>query len=316
ARAASGTAAEAGDDPRGVAASRRVQLRSGVWYLDNKALPDTALVIRQWREHPVENGMATSPSRAALPILSEIERLTMHVAAQVDSRLASAGILFLPREMTFNVTPQQNADGSTSSSGSADKFVKTLQDVMATAIANRDTAEALVPIVVTADGEVLDKAHHMTFWSELDNQAIELRTEAIRRLALSMDMPPEVLTGQSDANHWTAWAIDESAIKSHTEPLLNQIANDIAIGYLRPLLEADGMDPAEAATYGVGVDTSEMRLRPNRSQEALELWDRGVLSDETLLTETGFHAVDDLPTDAQRALWLTTKVATASTTAD
>lgn len=305
---------EDGEDHWEVAASRRVQLRSGIWYLDNKALPDTALVIRQWREHPVENGMATSPSRAALPILSEIERLTMHVAAQVDSRLASAGILFLPREMTFNVTPQQNADGSTSSSGSADKFVKTLQDVMATAIANRDTAEALVPIVVTADGEVLDKAHHMTFWSELDNQAIELRTEAIRRLALSMDMPPEVLTGQSDTNHWTAWAIDESAIKSHTEPLLNQIAHDIAVGYLRPALMADGMSAFEASQYGVGVDTTEMRLRPNRSQEAIELWDRGALATETLLTETGFDAEGDRPNDRERALWLTMQVAKGSNT--
>jgi len=301
------------DDWRIVASAKMKQTAEG-WKIGSKTLPEDALVIRIWRPHPVNDKQATSPSRAALPILSEIERLTMHVAAQVDSRLASAGILFLPKEMAFSVSSEQAADGTNTSSGSASKFVKELQEVMGAAIANRDDARALVPIVVTADGEFLDKAHHLTFWSELDNQAIELRTEAIRRLALSMDMPPEVLTGQGETNHWAAWQIDESAIKSHTEPLLNQIANDIAIGYLRPLLEADGMDPAEAATYGVGVDTSEMRLRPNRSQEALELWDRGVLSDETLLTETGFHAVDDLPTDVQRAFWLTMKVATGSNT--
>lgn len=307
---------EHGYDDWQIVAASKMQQRADGWYIggSSEPLPEDTLVIRIWRPHPVESKRATSPSRAALPILSEIERLTMHVAAQVDSRLASAGILFLPKEMTFSVSAEKDADGNATSSGSASKFVKELQEVMGAAIANRDDARALVPIVVTADGEFLDKAHHLTFWSELDNQAIELRTEAIRRLALSMDMPPEVLTGQGETNHWAAWQIDESAIKSHTEPLLNQIANDIAIGYLRPLLIADGMDEAEAAQYGVGVDTAEMRLRPNRSQEALELWDRGVLNDQTLLTETGFHAADDLPTDVQRAFWLTMKVATGSNT--
>lgn len=305
---------EDGRDNWEIVAATMMTRRGGKWYSDKKALPDDALVIRIWRPHPVESKKATSPSRAALPILSEIERLTMHVAAQVDSRLASAGILFLPKEMAFSVNSEQDANGNTTSSGSAAKFVKTLQEVMATAIANRDDASALVPIVVTADGEFLDKAHHLTFWSELDNQAIELRTEAIRRLALSMDMPPEVLTGQSDANHWTAWAIDESSIKSHTEPLLAQIADDIAVGYLRPLLIDSGMDPVEAEKYGVGVDTAEMRLRPNRSQEAIELWDRGALTTKTLLEETGFRPEEDLPSEIERALWLTMKVAGGSTT--
>lgn len=307
---------EHGYDDWQVVAASKMQQRAGRWFMggSQEPLPEDTFIMRIWRPHPVDSGKATSPSRAALPILSEIERLTMHVAAQVDSRLASAGILFLPKEMTFSVSAEQDADGNATSSGSASKFVKELQEVMGAAIANRDDARALVPIVVTADGEFLDKAHHLTFWSELDNQAIELRTEAIRRLALSMDMPPEVLTGQGETNHWAAWQIDESAIKSHTEPLLNQIANDIAIGYLRPLLIADGMTEAEAAQYGVGVDTAEMRLRPNRSQEALELWDRGVLKDATLLTETGFHSADDLPTDVERALWLTMQVAKGSNT--
>lgn len=306
-----------GADQWQVVASSRVTQSSGLWKLDGKEIETEGtggpLLIRTWRPHPVKANKATSPSRAALPILSEIERLTMHVAAQVDSRLASAGILFLPKDMTFATSPQQSADGAASSGGSAEAFVKNLYEVMSTAIANRDDASALVPIVITADGETLDKVQHMTFWSELDNNAIALRTEAIRRLALSMDMPPEILTGQGDTNHWAAWSIDESAIKSHTEPLLNQIANDIAVGYLRPLLIDGGMDPAEAQNYGIGIDTSEMRLRPNRSKEAMELWDRGELSSEAMLRETGFLP-DDMPQPKERVQWLLRKVASGSTT--
>jgi hypothetical protein len=292
-----------------VVASSRISNQNGNWIVDGMPLTGTPLVIRIWRPHPVEKNAATSPSRAALPILSEIERLTMHVAAQVDSRLISAGILFLPNEMTFAVIDE---DGNVIT-GSSDLFVQTLQDVAARAIQNRDSAGALVPIVVSADGEAIDKAQHLTFWSELDNQAIELRTEAIRRLALSMDMPPEILTGQGDVNHWSAWSIDESAIKSHTEPLLARIADDLAVGYLRSMLIQDGMLPEEARAYGIGVDTTEMRLRPNRSQEALELWDRGVLNAQTLVEETGFKA-DNIQDDAEHRRWFLDKVASGQTT--
>lgn len=279
------------------------------WYVDGIALTGDPFVMRIWRPHPVEKGCATSPSRAALPILSEIERLTMHVAAQVDSRLISAGIVFLPNEMTFAVIDE---DGNTIT-GSSDLFVQTLQDVASRAIANRDSASALVPIVISADGESLDKPNHMKFWSDLDAQAIELRTEAIRRLALSMDMPPEILTGQGDTNHWSAWSIDESAIKSHTEPLLARIADDLAVGYLRSMLVDDGMSPEDARAYGIGVDTTEMRLRPNRSAEALELYDRGVLNASTLVEETGFKP-DDIQDDAEHKIWFLNKVASGQTT--
>lgn len=303
-----GTEDEDGEHWEIVAASR-IRAQNEVWYVDGKPLKSDALVIRIWRPHPVERGAATSPSRAALPILSEIERLTMHVAAQVDSRLISAGILFLPNEMTFAVIDD---DGNTIT-GNSDLFVQTLQDVAGRAIGNRDSASALVPIVISADGDSIDKAQHLTFWSDLDNQAIELRTEAIRRLALSMDMPPEILTGQGDTNHWSAWSIDESAIKSHTEPLLARIADDLATGFLRPALVSDGIDPEDTRAYGIGVDTTEMRLRPNRSQEALELWDRGVLSAKTLVEETGFKP-DNIQDEMEHRRWLIDKVASGQTT--
>lgn len=282
--------------------------------IDGVALEGDSFAIRIWRPHPVERQIATSPSRAALPILSEIERLTMHVAAQVDSRLASAGILFLPDKMTFAVRGE-NGEMLT---GSSDAFVDVLQDVMGRTIANREDASALVPIVVTADGEVIDKVSHLQFWSELDNHAIELRTEAIRRLALSMDMPPEILTGQGDSNHWSSWSIDESSIKSHTEPLLNRVADDLATGYLRPALIAGGegdmpMTPEDARSFGIGVDTAEMRLRPNRSAEAMELWDRGVLTAAALLEETGFRP-EQMQEAAEHRQWFLDKVASGQTT--
>ncbi len=88
--------------------------------VNGKELGENDTVMRIWRPHPLDKWLATSPSRAALPILSEIERLTMHVAAQVDSRLASAGILLLPNEMSFAVT----SENGQATVGKADAFVQ------------------------------------------------------------------------------------------------------------------------------------------------------------------------------------------------
>ena len=55
---------------------------------------------------------ADSPFRALLPILSEIEWLTRHVFAQITTRLAGRGILFMPQGMSFPPPPDQYADGT------------------------------------------------------------------------------------------------------------------------------------------------------------------------------------------------------------
>ena len=275
------------------------------------------LVVRLWRPDPEDPRQAISPARSVLSILGEIYKLTEHVNAQVDSRLAGAGILLMPSEMTFPAPPEvTDSDGRVieRQANSAEDLMAVLQETMARAIEDRGDASALVPIVITAPGEAIEKVQHMTFWSELDQHAIELRTEAIRRLGLGMDMPPEVLQGVSDSNHWSAWQSDESAIKSHTEPLLKIITSALAQGYLRPLLRDDSSVEGLIEHYSIRADTSEMRQRPNRSKEALELHQMGLLNDQALLRETGFDPEGDgMDTSAQKT-WFLRKLASGSTT--
>ena len=291
---------------------------TGNWQINNEVIdvePDDVLVIRLWRAHPDDGRLAVAPSKALLPVLGEILRLTQHVAAQVDSRLAGAGILLMPNEMTFPPPPENAEEGKVIQhhSNDAESLMNVITEAMSASINDRASASALVPIVITAPSDAIDAIKHLTFWSELDRQAIELRTEAIRRLALGMDMPPEVLQGNADTNHWASWQADESAIKAHTEPLLKIITSAISQGYLRPLLKDSGVGWEQLRAYSVGADTSEMRLRPNRSKEALELFDRGIVSEKTLRRETGF-AEEDAMSPKERGEWLKNKVASGSTT--
>lgn len=304
---------DGGNDPTDkwwIVAASEITNSGGVWKVNGKEVSDP-LVIRLWRPHPKDSRKPDSPSRAVLPILAEIDGLTKHVAAQIDSRLAGAGLLLLPDNISFAASSQTEGD-SDALAGDLDTFVMELMETMKLAIANREDASALVPIIVQAPGEHLDKVRHLTFSTELDKQAIELRKEAIRRLSLGMDMPPEVLTGTGDINHWGAWQIEEAGIKAHTEPLLHVITDSLTMGYLRPYLE-ETMDPEEARRYSIMADTSAMRLRPNRSKEAIELYDRGMLSMESTVRENGFDEADIMGDDERQAFF-TQKVASGSTT--
>lgn len=276
---------------------------------ERNPLPKGAVVIQSWRPHPRKHKFADSPARAALPILAEIEALTQHIEAQTNSRLASAGMLFVPNEIAATAV---GATRDTTSSATAEAYVKMLAEVASRTLRDRSDPTSVVPIVSTGDADYIDKVKYVKFWSELDQHAIELRTEAIRRLALSLDMPPEVLTGTGDVNHWGAWAIDESAIKSHTEPLLFLICSDLTVGYLRPALEGVVPDPER---YAIAADTSEMRLRPNRSKEALELYDRGVLDEGTLRTETGFEDSNGLDVTSELERWVLLQMIKGNTSA-
>jgi hypothetical protein len=281
-----------------------------------------SMVIRIWRPHPRQPKKSTSPSRAVLPILSEIERLTMHVAAQLDSRLTSSGMLILPSQFSFPTLPSRKLNAGDPDTGEAvasqvsnpaQAFADLLVEIASIAIDDPSDASAKVPIVTQVDGEYIDKVQFLKFWTDLDEHAIELRTEAIRRLALGLDMPPEVLTGTADTNHWAAWQIDEAAIKSHSEPLLKVITSSLTVGYLRPVLESLGMDPDEAETFAIAADTADLRLRPNRSKEAMELYDRGVLSKVAVVRENGFDETDVM-TGQELTDWLTVKLAEGQTT--
>lgn len=305
------------DEQWHVVAPSKVRKVGGVWRIGRQDLPTSTLMIRLWLPDPVEPGQPISPSRAALPILREIERLTLHAEAQQQSRLISAGILLMPQEMTFSTppvnTPEEEKDTSTLSA--ADRMTRALVTAARAAIRDRGSASALVPIVITAPGEHIASIQHLTFWSDLDENALAMREALIKRLALAMDIPPEVMLGVADSNHWSAWQVDESSVKAHAEPALALITAGLSKAYLRPLLrQEDKMDEDEALDHLVVADTSEMRLRPNRSKEALELYDRGELAGAPLRRETGFQ--QDGPEggkDMQR--WLALQIVTGKASA-
>lgn len=277
-------------------------------------LPDTgqsvtinasnSTIIRVWLPHARRGWEPDSPVRATIPALREIKGLSDHISASVDSRLAGAGILAVPHSAT-TPTPSQSDPGS-GRPLHEDSFTASLMESMLTPISDRDDASAVVPIVVKVPDEAVGKIQHLTFASDLSTSVSEMRKEAIGRFAGGADLPGEVITGTAQANHWSAWQLEESSIKLHVEPLVAVICDALTQEYLWPTLTALG-DP-DPTRWVVWYSSAELVQRPNRSTEAQSLYDKGVLSREAVLRENGFSP-DDSPDQDELEQWMATRLA-------
>lgn len=285
-----------GDDRWFVVSGRQVKRMAGQIIVKRSALhgggemmfrEGVDLMLRCWTPHPADVDEPDSPARSAIPDLREIEAIRKREFAELDSRLAGAGLLPLPQEIDFPASDDDppGLEGLQAKIGRA----------MATSMADRSSASAMVPIMFKAPAEHIDKIKHITFWSELSSQLLPMREAAVRSLAQSLDIPPEVLLGLGSSNHWSAWAISEEAVTTQIVPVLSRIADALTQGYLRRALEHLGKDPD---AYVYAFDTAPLTTRPNRAADALNFWDRDLISDEATRLAGAF--ADSAPTPAER----------------
>lgn len=242
-------------------------------------------VIRIYRPHPFRCIEANSPTRGALPVLRSIEELGKYRNATVNSRLAGAGILGIPIELSFAAAPGALDD--------EDPFMAGLAEDMLTPIADQSDPAAVIPHVIRGPKEFLPSQDNwlVSPASELTTVTADLMGGDIVRLATALDIPTEVLTGSQDSSRWATWQTEETAIKVHVEPLVVLICAALTAGFLKPLLAANGLD---IDAFTIWFDATELTARPNRGADAQSLYDKGLLSAEATRRENGFSE-DDRP---------------------
>lgn len=250
--------------------------------------PEQVYLIRVWRPHPRKWWEADSPTRSSLPVLRELVGLTMHISAQVDSRLAGAGVFVVPQSAARAIRQQMGL----AEDSEEDPFTEALIEAMVTPINDRANASAVVPLVVTVPDESADKFQHLTFSTPLDGETRELRDESIRRLALGQDAPPELLLGVGGMNHWGAWLVREDVVSTHIEPPLALICDALTTQYLWPVMRAMGYEEERLRQHVIWYNVDHMIMRPNRANDAMTLHDKGAISDEALRMATGFDETD------------------------
>ncbi|MDI9829702.1 hypothetical protein [Streptomyces sp. KAU_LT] len=251
---------------------------------------DDPVAIRVWESHPRRQLEADSAVRSSLGLLEELKLLNAAVAAIARSRLTGRGIVLVPQGTKFPTTPGQENE--------EDDLIEVLMTVAETAYKEPDSAAATVPIILEVPADQIPNIKRLTFESDFDSLAIQLREEAITRFANGLEVPAEILLGQGDINHWGQWALKDEAITLGVEPKLGTVTDALTSQYLQPLLEAENVP--DALECLVWADTSPLRVRTNRAETALKVHEAGAISDAALRRETGFTDAD-APTEEERA---------------
>lgn len=255
------------------------------------------LILRVWTPHPADTSEPDSPTRSAIPDLREIEALRKREFAELDSRLVGAGLLALPDSLEL---PRGDDDPA-----GAAGFFAYLMRAFARSLRDRSSAETMVPIMITGPADDIQKINHLTFWSELSEQIGPMRESALRSLAQSLDIPPEVLLGLGGTNHWSAWAISDEAVQTQIKPILSRIAAALTLGYLHPALEALGVENPQKYVYH--FNTAPLTTRPNRIADALNLHEHGLLSDKAT-RDAGAWGEESAPDEDERVRRLLEKL--------
>lgn len=245
-------------------------------------------VYRVWDPHPRFHWQADSPTRHIIEDAEELILIGRESKARSMSRL-SAGILWIPENV--EVSPYGSDE-----SGDEDDFARELTTRMAAPLSDAGSAASLVPWVISAHREDIAGARHMTFARDWDIN-LELRRELLRSIATGLDLPPEILTGIADLNHWSAWLVSEMAVSQHVLPTVDAILDSLTVNWFRPLLEASGVDPD---LFVLWRDPSPATVPPDQSDVALRAFELGAIGGKAVRRVINMDE-EDAPDDEDRA---------------
>lgn len=197
-----------------------------------KLIESSDIIIEVREEDPKDPSRNDSPVLASLDTSRELILIRAQARAQSRNRTAQHGLLIVPKEAQVN----QQA----------------LMDVMTAPLANEQSAASVVPNILEVPAEYVEKFKDpLNIGGDYDEKLSEKETQKVRALAVQLDVPPELLLGFGDANHWSAWAIQEDNWLGHVEPMASPIGDGFAMGIQRQL------------ALGTGADGDEIELNPD-----------------------------------------------------
>lgn len=247
------------------------------------------VVRRVWLPHPRFAREADSPMRAVLTVCEELLLLSASVRASALSRIAS-GILLLPDTM-LDGGPDTYIDGDpTDGEAQADRTLSDIVEHFIKPIADPDSAAAVAPFILAGDPDDIDKVRLLEPSRMVDEVAATQRTELLVRLANGVDLPPEVLQGFGNSNHWSAWIVDEQTFRVHIAPAAQLFASAVTEQLVWPSLSAAGLPVDERMV--VGFDPSDLVGHPDRKSNAKDGHNALVISDESYRRALGFGDED------------------------
>jgi len=266
-------------------------------------------ILRLWVPHPRWGNLADSPMRALQDVCEDIVLHGREMRAVARSRIATNGVFKIPRGLALLLATRDDTIAADD-----DGFMSELTAALTAPISNEGHPGAIAPAGLIGDLEDLKGFEHLRIDRESSHEIIEKIEQGLARLARGLDIPPEIITGMGDANHWTAWQIDASTYRYHIDPSVRTIADSLTEAFLRPALLARGFSLADVRQIMVWRDAGVLTENPNRGQDAKDAFDRGSIGFRALNSALGFTEAD-MPDDDELVKMVAFKIGVDQPTA-
>lgn len=244
--------------------------------------PEQDMIIRCWTPHPRRPLLADSPVRALLGLLGHMAQLELTLQAQLSSRIANGVVWPVPDTL---MVPK--GDGETTM---ADDIYEQLLEVMTSNLEGHGTAGQIAPIMMPVPLEELQAMAGVgviRFESPLLEQAIELRKEAMEKLAIGINVPVEIQMGGQEMNHWGVWFAGEEFIVKTVMPIMGRVTDAMTETFLRPALKSIlGKDPAR---YAYWYDVAPLASSANKLIDTINMAKEGWVSDDTVRKAANYN---------------------------
>jgi hypothetical protein len=246
--------------------------------------PATTTVYRLWTADAEWSTEPDAPMRALVGVCERLLLIERGDDAALRSRAAGNGILLWPEEM----------DGLSDGLDDEDEDDEDFQDLtrqLTTPLTLDGSAAQVVPWLKRGPAQYLAAVRHLTLGRPLDPVAHEREARLLTRLGIGLDVPPEVITGLSDVNHWNAWQISSDTFRHHQEPITIAAVEGLTLSYMRTRLRSANRWPEELIRRVViWFDPSSLVAPADMSAAANDAYDRGLLSDDGYLQLRGIDA--------------------------
>lgn len=249
---------------------------------------DTEELYRMWVPHPAHDHIGDSALNALQDVLEDICLIGREMRAVSRSRIMQNGILFVPSSMAEQRNVREDANNALER---RQAWMTDFTAAMLAPITNEGDAGGVVPMVQTGTKEEIESVRFMRFEREDSAGLLEKLAKSLGRLGNGLDIPPEILTGMADANHWTAWQIDNSTFRHHLEPSIRLMVDSLTSAYLRTVL-GKSFPPEEVRRIRVWYDAGAITENPNRRTDALDALDRILIGPKAGREALGFNDGD------------------------
>lgn len=246
--------------------------------------PGRDSLVRVWTPHPRRPLVADSPVRALLQLLSHMAQLELTLQAQLSSRVANAVVWLVPDTLYTS----KGDDEPTL----ADSIYEQILDVQTSNLDGQGTAAQVAPTMVPvplAELAVMGQDKVIRFEGPLLEQAVELRKEAMEKLAIGINVPVEIQMGGQEMNHWGVWFAGEEFIVKTVMPVMGRIVDAMTTAYLYPALKMLGKDPKR---YTFWYDVAPLAASANQLIDTINLAKEGWVSAETVRRVANYNKSD------------------------